>query len=136
MDRQLDEALKVLAIPVDSDPETVTSAYRRLARATHPDVSPDPDAAEQFATVTAAYRLVSAVPRPRFTLGNTPRTARQRRARSCVRPHPERMPTSPRASRTTGRGRPRTPVVPASFLRCHRSGRPGRGVARPSWLGR
>ena len=62
MDRQLDEALKVLAIPVDSDPETVTNAYRRLARATHPDVSPDPDAAVQFATVTAAYRLVSAVP--------------------------------------------------------------------------
>ena len=59
MERQLDEALKVLGIPVDSDRETVTSAYRRLARATHPDVSPDPHAAERFAIVAAAYRLVS-----------------------------------------------------------------------------
>jgi hypothetical protein len=64
MDRQLDEALRVLGIPVGSDRETVTSAYRRLARATHPDVSPNPDAAERFATVTAAYRLVSGVPAP------------------------------------------------------------------------
>ena len=65
MGRQLDEALKVLGIPVDSDRETVTSAYRRLARATHPDVSPDPHAAERFAIVAAAYRLVSGGPQPR-----------------------------------------------------------------------
>ena len=62
MDRQLDEALGVLGIPAGSDRETVTSAYRRLARATHPDVSPDPDAAERFAAVLAAYRLVSGAP--------------------------------------------------------------------------
>jgi len=60
MERQLEEALKVLGIPADSDHERVTNAYRQLARMTHPDVSPDPDAAERFATVTAAYRLVSA----------------------------------------------------------------------------
>jgi hypothetical protein len=64
MDRQRDEALTVLGIPADSDRETVTSAYRRLARATHPDVSPDPDAAQRFATVAAAYRLVSVAPAP------------------------------------------------------------------------
>jgi curved DNA-binding protein CbpA len=63
MDRQLDQALEVLGIPADSDHETVNSAYRRLARATHPDLSPDPDAAERFATVSAAYRLVSGVSR-------------------------------------------------------------------------
>lgn len=60
MERQLEEALKVLGIPADSDRERVTNAYRRLARATHPDVSPDPDAAERFALLTAAYRLASA----------------------------------------------------------------------------
>lgn len=62
MDRQLDEALNVLGTPAGSDRETVTSAYRRLARATHPDVSPDPDAAQRFATVTAAYRLLVVSP--------------------------------------------------------------------------
>jgi hypothetical protein len=65
MEKQLDEALQVLGIPADSDRQTVTGAYRRLARATHPDVSPNPDAAERFATVAAAYRLVTGVPDPR-----------------------------------------------------------------------
>jgi curved DNA-binding protein CbpA len=60
MDKQIDAALKVLGIPAGSDRDTVNNAYRRLARVTHPDVSPEPDAAERFATVTAAYRLVSA----------------------------------------------------------------------------
>ena len=64
MEKQLEEALQVLGIPADSDRRTVTGAYRRLARATHPDVSPNPDAAERFATVAAAYRLVSGAPEP------------------------------------------------------------------------
>lgn len=64
MDRQLDEALEVLGIPAGSDRDTVNNAYRRLARVTHPDVSSEPDAAERFATVTAAYRLVSDSDRP------------------------------------------------------------------------
>jgi curved DNA-binding protein CbpA len=66
MNGRLDEALKVLGIPADSDRRTVASAYRRLARATHPDLSPDPDAAARFAAVSAAYRLVSAVPQSGF----------------------------------------------------------------------
>lgn len=60
MNRRLEEALNVLGVSADSDRECVTNAYRRLARATHPDVSPDPDAAERFAVLSAAYRLVSA----------------------------------------------------------------------------
>jgi len=64
MDRQLNEALKVLGVPADSDRETMASAYRRLARRTHPDVSPAPDAAERFASVVAAYRMASGAPRP------------------------------------------------------------------------
>ena len=64
MDGRLDEALKVLGIPAGSDHETVASAYRRLARATHPDVSPEPDAAARFAAVTAAYRVVCQPPTP------------------------------------------------------------------------
>jgi len=60
MERELEEALKVLGIPADSNLERATDAYRRLARVTHPDLCSDPDAAERFATATAAYRLVSA----------------------------------------------------------------------------
>ena len=63
MGTELEEALKVLGIPADSDRERVTEAYRRLARVTHPDISADPDAAERFAAATDAYRLVSALAR-------------------------------------------------------------------------
>lgn len=65
MDRRLEEALKVLGIPAESDRETVASAYRRLARLTHPDVSSDPAASERFAAVAAAYHVVSHAPDPR-----------------------------------------------------------------------
>ena len=60
MSRSIEEALGALGVAADSDPETVAHAYRRRARETHPDVSPDPDAAHRFATVAAAYRLLAA----------------------------------------------------------------------------
>ncbi len=64
MDSTRAEAFGVLGIPVDSDPSAVVHAYRRLARATHPDISNDPDAADRFAAVAAAYQLVTQIPRP------------------------------------------------------------------------
>lgn len=60
MDSRRIEAFRVLGIPADSDRDSVAHAFRQLARATHPDVSADPDAADRFASLTAAYRLVSA----------------------------------------------------------------------------
>lgn len=59
MSRSMDEALEVLGVAADSDLETVAHAYRRLARTIHPDVSAEPDAAQRFATIAAAYRLVA-----------------------------------------------------------------------------
>ena len=58
MSLTIEQALQVLGLPPGSDRDTATRAYRRLARATHPDCSGEPDAADRFATVTAAYRLV------------------------------------------------------------------------------
>jgi len=59
MSWSIEQALEVLGVTADSDPDAVAHAYRRLARATHPDVSPQPDAAERFAALEAAYRLVA-----------------------------------------------------------------------------
>jgi curved DNA-binding protein CbpA len=59
MSRSIEQAAAVLRVAADSDPATVAHAYRLLARATHPDVSGDPDAAQRFATVAAAYRLLA-----------------------------------------------------------------------------
>lgn len=63
MDSRRIQAFGVLGIPADSDQNAVAHAYRKLARATHPDVSNDPDAADRFATVAAAYELVAKAPR-------------------------------------------------------------------------
>jgi molecular chaperone DnaJ len=43
----------------DADQKTISRAYRKLARDLHPDTHPDdPDAAERFKDVTAAYDVI------------------------------------------------------------------------------
>jgi molecular chaperone DnaJ len=57
----------VLGVPTTASPAEITRAYRRLARCLHPDACPDdPAAADRFARVTAAYRIL-ADPRQRAT---------------------------------------------------------------------
>lgn len=56
IDPGLEAAWAVLGLAAGADRDQVTRAYRRLARATHPDVSPTPDAAARFAAVANAYR--------------------------------------------------------------------------------
>ena len=78
MERRRLEAYRLLGIPAGSDRETVAQAYRRLARATHPDVSRDPKTADRFAILTEAYRLVTEDPPTRVALaspGNSHRPA-------------------------------------------------------------
>jgi molecular chaperone DnaJ len=48
-----------LGVTNDADAQTITRAYRKLARELHPDTHPDdPDAAERFKEVTAAYDVI------------------------------------------------------------------------------
>jgi len=75
----------VLGLAADVDRHQVTRAYRRLARATHPDVSPSPDAAARFAAVTNAYRRAIEATRARDagrgeTEPTVPRATRSRRS--------------------------------------------------------
>lgn len=58
VDHSVQQARDLLGVAADSDPATVAHAYRRLARANHPDVSAEPDAAQRFATIAAAYHLL------------------------------------------------------------------------------
>jgi DnaJ-domain-containing protein 1 len=61
VDPRLESARQLLGIGRDADLETVKRAYRRLARALHPDLQPAADEArrrvleQRFAEVTAAY---------------------------------------------------------------------------------
>ncbi|MFQ3583167.1 MAG: J domain-containing protein, partial [Chloracidobacterium sp.] len=72
----------------EASPNEIRSAFRRLARLHHPDVSQSPDAAERFAEITAAYRVLSHPDlRTRYDRGETvepapppPRESRRRRA--------------------------------------------------------
>jgi hypothetical protein len=52
-------ALEMLEIEADADFEEIKAAYRRLAKANHPDVSPgDAEAAKRFQAVQAAYDVL------------------------------------------------------------------------------
>jgi molecular chaperone DnaJ len=50
---------EVLGVARDAQPEEIKKAYRRLARQLHPDVNPDPAAAERFKEVTVAFETLS-----------------------------------------------------------------------------
>jgi DnaJ-domain-containing protein 1 len=63
-DPRRDAALRLLGVDDTADPDTVKRAYRRLARALHPDLQPGADAPRRrmlerrFAEVTAAYEAL------------------------------------------------------------------------------
>ena len=48
----------VLSVKQGADEATIKSAYRRLAKQWHPDVSREPDAAEQFRAIQHAYDIL------------------------------------------------------------------------------
>jgi DnaJ-class molecular chaperone len=49
----------VLQVDRGASHRQITSAYRRLARAYHPDRNPAPDAEERFKAVAQAYAVLS-----------------------------------------------------------------------------
>ena len=50
---------EVLGVPRDATAEDIQRAYRKLARAYHPDVNKDPDAEERFKEISEAYDVLS-----------------------------------------------------------------------------
>ena len=50
---------QVLGIDRKADADTIRKAYRKLARQWHPDVNPDPGAAERFKEINAANDVLS-----------------------------------------------------------------------------
>ncbi len=51
-------ALAVLELEADAGFEEIRTAYRRLAKANHPDVAPGEEAARRFQAIQAAYDLL------------------------------------------------------------------------------
>lgn len=50
---------EILGLPRDADEKEIKSAFRRLARELHPDVSEAPDAEERFREAAEAYEVLS-----------------------------------------------------------------------------
>ena len=50
---------EVLGVPRDADDKAIKSAFRRLAKQYHPDVSKEPNAAEKFKEAQEAYAVLS-----------------------------------------------------------------------------
>jgi hypothetical protein len=92
-------ALTVLGLSDAATAEQITAAYRRLAKATHPDVNgrTDPDAALRFAEISAAYEQLvpgAGKPTPRPQTGHrasrTPSHMRGPRLTAAEEPTPRR----------------------------------------------
>jgi molecular chaperone DnaJ len=49
----------VLGVARDASDGDIKKAFRKLARELHPDVNPDPDAAERFRSASEAYEVLS-----------------------------------------------------------------------------
>lgn len=49
----------LLCVAPDADASTIKTAYRKMARQTHPDVNKEPDAAQQFHKIQEAYDVLS-----------------------------------------------------------------------------
>ena len=50
---------KILGVSTDADLKSIKTAYRKLARKYHPDVSTEKDAEKQFKDVAEAYEVLS-----------------------------------------------------------------------------
>jgi molecular chaperone DnaJ len=72
----LNDYYQDLGVSRDASPEEIKRAYRKKARALHPDVNPSPEAEEQFKKVSQAYDvLADAEKRRSYDMGADPYAA-------------------------------------------------------------
>lgn len=65
-------ALATLGVGVDASEQDILSAYRRLARSSHPDTAEQSLTSQDFAQINAAYRLLTRAESPAATAAAQP----------------------------------------------------------------
>src|SRR6202008_2463943 len=96
----------ILGVARDASDDEIKRAYRKLARQYHPDVNPDPAAAEKFKEINAAYEVLSDDQKRQIVdLGGDPLAAggggAPVRAPAAGGPAPVRVPTRSCGSSST-----------------------------------
>lgn len=97
-------ALARLGLSADASRDEIVSAFRRLARRTHPDVAESSDTRpDDFSAVADAYRLLADDPAPEDTVGEVASAAPPAQ-------RPTNRPFSSHAWRSAGSAKP-PPIV-------------------------
>lgn len=129
-------ALALLGLPGDASPREITQAYRRLAKATHPDHGNAPAAADAtgpgasdqqpFARLAEAYHALVSTPQT-----SPPQTSPSGRA-ATPEPSAHRAVTVPVRVRMTPEGPPERPPIVAGPVHITPSSPPGAKPWRPT----
>jgi DnaJ domain len=84
---RVDDPFTVLGVGPDATPQELAAAYRRLAKAWHPDTQLSPDAGAHMARINAAYAAAREIrANPRAAPSTAPRRPSSANGRGAARP--------------------------------------------------
>ncbi|MFD1796249.1 J domain-containing protein [Paracoccus aurantiacus] len=87
----MDDPYKALGLTKSASQDEIKKAYRKIAKTDHPDLNPDPAAAERFKAASAAYDLLKDPDqRARFDAGEIDATGQERAQQRYYRDFAER----------------------------------------------
>ncbi|MDO5603958.1 MAG: DnaJ C-terminal domain-containing protein [Paracoccus sp. (in: a-proteobacteria)] len=101
----MDDPYKALGLTKSATQDQIKKAYRKIAKTDHPDLNPDPAAAERFKAAAAAYDLLKdADQRARFDAGEIDAQGQERPQQRYYRDFAERGDNPYRAQPGAGGG--------------------------------
>ena len=87
----MDDPYKALGLTKSASQDDIKKAYRKIAKTDHPDLNPDPAAAERFKAASSAYDLLKDPDqRARFDRGEVDATGQERAQQKFYRDFAER----------------------------------------------
>lgn len=101
----MDDPYKALGLTKSASQDEIKKAYRKIAKTDHPDLNPDPAAAERFKAASAAYDLLKdAEQRARFDRGEIDAAGKERAQQKFYRDFAERGDNPYRQHSSAGYG--------------------------------